>query len=179
MDFKDYFKDKKVTVMGLGLLGRGAGDALYLAECGAEVIVTDLKTTEELAPSVALLSTFSNVSFALGEHKLEDFENRDFILVAAGVPLDSIYLAYAKEHNVSLEMSGSLFARVSQIPIIGVTGTRGKSTVTAMIHHVLSETTREETLLGGNVRGVSNLQLMNQAPLHTENLLVPYSRAVG
>jgi len=161
MDFKDYFKNKKVTVMGLGLLGRGVGDALYLAECGAQVIVTDLKTAEELAQSVALLSTFSNTSFTLGEHKLEDFENRDFILVAAGVPLDSLYLAHAKEHNVQLEMSASLFARVSQIPIIGVTGTRGKSTVTAMIHHVLSETTGEEILLGGNVRGVSNLQLLN------------------
>ncbi len=162
MDFKDYFKDKNVTVMGLGLLGRGVGDALYLAECGAEVIVTDLKTAEELAPSVALLSTFSNVSFTLGEHRLVDFEKRDFILVAAGVPLDSIYIAHAKEKGVPLEMSGSLFARISQIPIIGVTGTRGKSTVTAMIHHVLREVTGEEILLGGNVRGVSNLQLLNK-----------------
>lgn len=161
MQYADYFKGKKVTVMGLGLLGRGVGDTLFLAEAGAEVIVTDLKTKEQLASSVVLLEKFSNVTFVLGEHKFEDFENRDFILVAAGVPADSPYLAHAKEKEVALEMSAAIFARVSQIPIIGVTGTRGKSTVTAMIHHVLSIVTGEPILLGGNVRGVSNLQLLN------------------
>ena len=159
-EFEDYFKDKKITVMGLGLLGRGVGDALFLAECGAEVLVTDLKSEEELAPSVAQLSEFPNVTFVLGEHRLEDFEDRDMILVAAGVPFDSPYLAHAKEHNVPLEMSAAIFARVSQIPVVGVTGTRGKSTVAHMIHHVLSVVTGEPILLGGNIRGVSNLQLL-------------------
>lgn len=146
--------------MGLGLLGRGVGDALFLAECGAEVLVTDLKSKEELASSVAQLSDFPNVTFVLGEHHLEDFEDKDMILVAAGVPFDSPYLAHAKEHNVSLEMSAAIFARVSQIPVVGVTGTRGKSTVAHMIHHVLSVVTGEPILLGGNIRGVSNLQLL-------------------
>ena len=80
MQYADYFKGKKVTVMGLGLLGRGVGDALFLAEMEAEVIVTDLKTEEELATSVAQLSSFSNMTFVLGEHRFADFENRDFIL---------------------------------------------------------------------------------------------------
>lgn len=160
MEYTDYFKNKKITVMGLGLLGRGVGDALFLAECGAEVLVTDLKSKEELALSVAQLSEFPNVTFVLGEHRLEDFEDKDMILVAAGVPFDSPYLAHAKEHNVPLEMSAAIFARVSQIPVVGVTGTRGKSTVAHMIHHVLSVVTGEPILLGGNIRGVSNLQLL-------------------
>lgn len=160
--YTDYFKDKKITVMGLGLLGRGLGDALFLAECGAKVLVTDLKTADELASSVEHLKQFSNVTFVLGEHRFEDFENCDMILVSGGVPLDSPYLAHARTQNVSLEMSASIFARVTQIPIIGVTGTRGKSTVTHMIHHVLSYVTGEPILLGGNVRGVSNLQLLKE-----------------
>lgn len=168
MEFKDYFKDKKVTVMGLGLLGRGVGDAAYIAEAGAaEVIVTDLKTDEDLRESVEKLKDFSNVKFVLGEHREEDFENRDFILVAAGVPMDSHYLNKAKEVGVPLKQSAALFAELSGVPIIGVTGTRGKSTVTHMIHHVLSEVTGEEILLGGNVRGLSNLQLLKQAEEHS------------
>jgi UDP-N-acetylmuramoylalanine--D-glutamate ligase len=161
-DFESYFTGKKVTVMGLGLLGRGVGDAAYLAEAGAEIIVTDLKSKEELAPSIAQLADFPNIQFVLGEHRFEDFENRDFILVAAGVPFDSPYLVHAKEQGIALEMSAAIFARVSQIPIIGVTGTRGKSTVTHMIHHVLSVITGEPVLLGGNIRGVSNLQLLKK-----------------
>lgn len=162
VEYTHYFKDKKITVMGLGLLGRGVGDTLFLSECGAEVLVTDLKSKEELSASVEVLEKFPNVSFVLGEHRFEDFENRDFILVAAGVPQDSPYVAHAKEHNVKLEMSAAIFARVSQIPIVGVTGTRGKSTVAHMIHHVLSVVTGEPILLGGNIRGVSNLQLLKE-----------------
>lgn len=162
-NYKEYFNGKRITVMGLGLLGRGVGDAAYIAEAeAAEVIVTDLKTEAELAESVEKLKDFPNVKFVLGEHREEDFENRDLVLVSAGVPMDSQYSRHAREAGVSLKQSAALFAELSNIPVIGITGTRGKSTVTAMIHHVLSVVTGEEILLGGNVRGVSNLQLLKK-----------------
>lgn len=157
---------QKVTVMGLGLLGRGVGDAAFLAECGAEVIVTDLKTEEQLASSLEKLKEYKDIKFTLGGHKMEDFADRDMILVAAGVPNDSPYLARAREAGARLRQSAVLFAELSGLPIIGVTGTRGKSTVTHLIHHVLSEATEGGTvLLGGNVRDVSNLQLLKKAVL--------------
>jgi len=159
MDASAHFCGKKITVMGLGLLGRGVGDARYLALCGAEVIVTDLKTREQLADSVAQLESFSNITFVLGEHRLEDFAGRDMILKAAGVPLDSVYIAEANKNNIPVRMSADLFAEISGIPIIGITGTRGKSTVTHMLHAILKEAGKK-VLLGGNVRGVSTLSLL-------------------
>lgn len=159
MDASAYFKGKKITVMGLGLLGRGVGDARYLAECGAELIVTDLKTKDVLADSVAQLESFKNVQFVLGEHRIEDFRDRDLILKAAGVPLDSPYIAEARKSDIPVRMSADLFAELSGIPIVGVTGTRGKSTVTHMIYAILKEAGRP-VLLGGNVRGVSTLALL-------------------
>lgn len=159
----DYFKDKKVTVMGLGLLGRGIGDAAFIAEAGAaEVLVTDVKTEEQLAESVAKLREYKNVQFVLGEHRNQDFVDRDLILVAAGVPMNSPYLKVANGAGVPLKQSAALFAELAGVPVIGVTGTRGKSTVTQMIHHVLRYATGEDILLGGNIRGVSNLQLLKQ-----------------
>src|SRR3989344_616768 len=110
MDASAHFRGKRITVMGLGLLGRGVGDARYLAECGADLIVTDLKTREQLVESVAQLEQFKNIQFVLGEHRLEDFRNRDLILKAAG----------------------------------------------------------KKVLLGGNIRGVSNLELLKEVtPEHT------------
>ncbi len=147
--------------MGLGLLGRGVGDSKYLAECGAEVIVTDLKSTKELEPSVAQLEQFSNITFVLGEHRLEDFRDRDFILKAAGVPLDSIYIAEAKKNNMPVRMSADLFAEISGIPIVGVTGTRGKSSVVHMAYEIL-KASGKKVLLGGNVRGVATLALLKE-----------------
>jgi UDP-N-acetylmuramoylalanine--D-glutamate ligase len=163
MQYKDYFKGKKITVMGLGLLGRGVGDVAFLAEAGAEVIVTDLKSKEELAESMEKLKAFPSIAYTLGGHKKEDFENRDFILVGAGVQMDSEYLEYARQGNMPLKQSAALFAELSGVPIIGVTGTRGKTTVTQMIHHTLSVATGEKILLGGNIRDVSNLQLLKEA----------------
>jgi len=151
--------------MGLGLLGRGVGDALYLAECGAILTITDLKTKEQLAESLDRLAQFPNIRYTLGEHKLEDFrpsaDGCDMVLKAAGVPQDSPYIAEARAHGIPIEMSGALFARLSGIPIIGVTGSRGKSTTTQLIYHTLKRATEGGTVhLGGNVRGVSNLQLL-------------------
>jgi UDP-N-acetylmuramoylalanine--D-glutamate ligase len=159
MDAASHFKGKKITLMGLGLLGRGVGDARFLAECGAELIVTDLKSSDALAASVAELDAFSNITFVLGEHRLEDFTNRDLILKAAGVPLDSIYIAEAEKNNIPVRMSADLFAEISGIPCIGVTGTRGKSTVAHMLYAILKQS-GTPVVLGGNVRGVSTLSLL-------------------
>lgn len=162
-EYTDYFKGKKITVMGLGLLGRGVGDTAFLAECGAELIVTDMKPKEALSESITQLAGYANITYVLGEHREEDFVGRDMILKAAGVPMDSKYIDVARNNGAEIVMSGALFAKLSGIPIIAVTGTRGKSTVTHMIHHVLSQATEGgEVLLGGNVRGVSNLQLLKK-----------------
>ena len=147
--------------MGLGLLGRGLGDVRYLAKSGADLIVTDLKTQEELVESVGKLKEFPNITFVFGEHRLEDFRDRDLILKAAGVPLNSIYTAEAKKNNIPVRMSADLFAEISGVPIIGITGTRGKSTVTYMVHAILKEAGKK-VFLGGNVRGVSTLALLEE-----------------
>ncbi len=167
MEAAEFFKGKKITLMGLGVLGRGVGDALFLAECGAELIVTDLKTKEQLVDSIAKLKAFPNITFHLGGHNMKDFEDRDLVIKAAGVPLDSVYIEHAIEHNVPVAMSTALMAELTQSAgalIVGVTGTRGKSTVTQMIFEILKlECQRNQTMsfhnvhLGGNVRGLSTL----------------------
>lgn len=158
---REYFKGKKITVMGLGLLGRGVGDAEYLAQAGAELTITDLKSSEELAVSLERLRAFPNIRYTLGEHKLEDFEGKNFILKSAGVPLDSPYIAHALAKGVPIKMSASWFMELSDVPVIGITGTRGKSTVTHMLHAILKEA-GQKVLLGGNVRGISTLALLNE-----------------
>ena len=100
MDILDYFKGKKITVMGLGVLGRGTGDTAFLAKYAADIIVTDLKTKDELKDSLKDLEAYPDIKYVLGEHRLEDFRDRDMILKAAGVPLDSTYVAEALKHNI-------------------------------------------------------------------------------
>ncbi len=162
MDYKNYFKNKKITVMGLGLLGRGVGDTAFLAKCGAKLTVTDLKTEEQLKESLYKLRKYKNIKFVLGEHRLEDFRNCDMVLKAAGVPLNSPYIKKARKNKIPVEMSSSLFMRLAGMPIIGITGTRGKSTVAYLINHIL-KLAGKRVLLGGNVLGVSTLSFLPKA----------------
>lgn len=162
--FADCFSGKKVTVMGLGLLGRGIGDTYFLARYGADLIVTDKKTPEELASSLEALKEYPSITYRLGEHVLADFENRDFIVKAAGVPYDSEYISHARAHHVPIYMSAALVSSIvkEKLPsarTIGVTGTRGKSTTTELIAHILKQSGRT-VHLGGNIRGVANLPLL-------------------
>jgi len=157
---KSYFAGKKITVLGLGLLGRGRGDVRFLAEHGAELIVTDLKNETELEPSLRELKGFSNITYRLGGHDLADFKDRDFVLRAAGVPLDSVFIAEARKNDIPVKMSASWFAELSQIPIVGVTGTRGKTTVVYLLETIM-KAAGMDVLLGGNVRGVSTLALVD------------------
>ncbi len=162
MDYSEYFKGKRVTVMRIGLLGRGIGDAAYLAEAGAEVLVVDAASQEVMQPAIDQLKHYPNIVWKFGPYDFADFKEADLVLVGAGVPFDESVLVDCIAAGVQLVQSAALFAELSGVPVIGVTGTRGKSTVTHMIHHVLSFITGEPVLLGGNVRGVSNLQLLNQ-----------------
>ncbi len=170
--YKDFFSGKKVTLMGLGLLGRGVGDAVFLAEQGADLIVTDLRDEKTLVPSLAKLKKYKNISYTLGSHKLEDFRNRDFIVKAAGVPLDSLYIAEAQKHKTPIEMDASLFAKLMPkgVVLVGVTGTRGKSTTTALIYEILNssfskgggESASRRIFKGGNLVPEATLPLLEK-----------------
>ena len=156
------FKGKRITVLGLGLLGRGVGDVEFLAKCGAIVLVTDQKTEVQLAASVDKLKQYKNVSFRLGGHDERDFVGRDLVIKGAKVPLDSPYIAAARKAGVPVVMSTALFAKYAMqggAIIVGITGTRGKSTVTHMIYHSLQQA-RKRVHLGGNVRGISTLAML-------------------
>lgn len=163
-NYKQQFKGKRITIMGLGLLGRGLGYTKFLAECGADLVVTDLKNEEQLASSLKQLSKFKGIKFVLGEHRLEDFKNRDMVIKAGGVPLDSIYIKEAKKNKIPIEMDVSLFIKSSpKIKVVGITGTRGKSMTTAIIYHILKDNIKNhEVYLGGNMRGVSTLPLLKK-----------------
>ncbi len=159
---EDFFKGKRVTLLGLGLLGRGVGDAEFIAKCGARLIITDKKSKEELSESVEKLAQYSNITFHLGGHQEVDFTGADMIVKAAGIPIDLPEIVAARAEGVPIYMSTAIFAKFARekgAEIVGITGTRGKSTVTHMIFHSLSRAGLRAHL-GGNVRGKSTLAML-------------------
>ncbi len=149
-----YWAGKRVTVMGLGVLGGGVGAARYLSGRGATVTVTDMRDAGALAESVAALADLP-ITFHLGSHEAADFtpDNADVVVRNPGVPMDSPYLRSAIDSGVPVEMEMSIFFRDCPAPILGVTGTKGKTTVSALIGSIFTAW-KPESLLAGNM-GIS------------------------
>ncbi|MFH0863648.1 MAG: UDP-N-acetylmuramoyl-L-alanine--D-glutamate ligase [Candidatus Gottesmanbacteria bacterium] len=156
------FKGKNVLIMGLGIQGGGVGVARFFAQKGAKVTVTDLKSEDELLPSISSLADFP-ITYILGKHRADDFKNADLIIRNPDVSFDSPYLKIARENEIPVEMDESLFLKLcpTRENVIGVTGTRGKTTVTLLIGAILQKA-GYHTLLGGNLRGIATLSLLDK-----------------
>lgn len=152
---KSWFKNKKITVMGLGTHGGALGNARWLAKQGAKITLTDLKSEKELFSQVKQLSNTKNIRLVLGKHEEKDFTNADMVLRNPAVPRNSKYLQIAKNANVPVEMDSSLFFKlVGRENIIGVTGSKGKTTTTQTIAKILD-------IKSVGTEGSSPLELIN------------------
>ncbi len=158
-------QDKVVTVMGLGAYkqGSGVGAAKWLLKHGAQIVVTDLKAEPALRESVELVMAWYEKLrtdhpqndiyapvFVLGQHREENFLNVELLVKNPDVPKESAYVKLANEHGVRVESDVSLFLHFYPYPVIAVTGTRGKSTTTALTGEML-KTVDPKTVVAGNI----------------------------
>ena len=157
------FSGKKVTVMGLGLHGGGLASARYLCAQGAEVTVTDLRSESELRGSLDQLGGLP-LRLVLGRHEERDFRYADVVVKNPAVARGSAYLAMAR----CIETEISLFLRNCTAQVVAVTGTKGKSTTAAAIHHILTHL-GARSHLGGNI-AVSPLAFL--PGLHAQHYVV-------
>lgn len=152
---ESFFKDKRVTVFGLGLNMGGVGTVKFLAEHGArEIVVTDIKSRSELGVSLEKLSKYKNVTYVLGQHRPEDFTRADMVIKNPVIPWTNEYVKLAEKNHVPVEMDSSIFFALCKAPIIGVTGTKGKTTTTALIAHILEQAKKRVVRVGIGQVGV-------------------------
>ena len=146
------FKNKKVLVMGLGLHGGGLGTVKWLYKQGAKVTVTDLKTEKELATSLKKLKYLGGIVYHLGGHYNSDFSTCDFVVKGPGVPVNSEYLKTSRKNKIPIITDINIFLAnlPRNVKIIGVTGTKGKSTIATLIAKILEQ--KYKTHLAGNIR---------------------------
>ena len=147
---------KRIVVMGLGRFGGGVGVARFLATHGADVLVTDLQPADRLGQSLAQLDGLP-IGYRLGCHVIHDFTDADLIVVNPAVDRrENRFLCEAMEAGVGLtsEMRLLISALPTGVGTIGVTGTAGKSTVSAMTGHILARGLGDgHVFVGGNLGG--------------------------
>lgn len=152
--FDDY-RGRRILVMGLGAFGGGLGAVKFLVDRGAVVTVTDLRSPETLADSLAALHESPPARLVLGRHDEDDFRNSDLIVVNPAVKRNNSYLDIARSAGVPITSEMNLFWKWNRAPVVAVTGSNGKSTTTAMTHAILERTLSNQpgrrAWLGGNI----------------------------
>jgi UDP-N-acetylmuramoylalanine--D-glutamate ligase len=143
------FAGRRALVMGLGSFGGGAGAARYLAGLGARVLVTDLRPPRRLAPTLAGLADLE-LELVLGEHRPEDFERADLVVVNPAVRPSDPLLDAARRAGARLTSEIELFLEALRARVVAITGTQGKSS-TAHATHALLKLAGRRAHLGGNI----------------------------
>ncbi len=146
------YRNLPVTVMGLGRFGGGLGAVKFLLDRGARVTVTDLRPEAQLAETLKEFDASQLVRLHCGGHVDADFAEAQLLVVNPAVKPNCPWLAKARERGISLTSEMNLFWQHNRGRVIGVTGSNGKSTTTALVAHLL-RTAGRVVHLGGNIGG--------------------------
>lgn len=142
------WKNKKILVVGLGKSGLSV--VRYLAGEGARVTVSDVKEEADLAPGTVQEMKSLGVTLETGGHTAGTFLRAERIIVSPGVPLNLALLAASKEKGIPVTGEMDLAVQIMDTPIVAVTGTNGKSTVTAFLGALL-QNAGHKVFVGGNL----------------------------
>lgn len=164
-------RNKRITVMGLGLNGGGEACVRFFLRHGAYVLVTDMKSAEQLKPALDSIAAdrsldLSRLTYRLGGHRTEDFSSADCVIKNPGVKIEgNPYLAAAR----AIETDISIFLHFSKSPVIAVTGSKGKSSTVSALHYGLNRA-GFTAFLGGNIT-VSPLTFLEKTTENTPVVL--------
>lgn len=143
----DPLSGKRLVILGLARQGRAL--ARFAAQAGARVVVSDLRSAQELADSMASLEG-AGVEFVLGHHPLALLDGADMLAVSGGVPLTAPIVQAALERGIRLTNDSLEFARRVRAPLVGITGSAGKTTTTALVG-AIGRAGGRATWVGGNI----------------------------
>ncbi|MEK7194993.1 MAG: UDP-N-acetylmuramoyl-L-alanine--D-glutamate ligase [Patescibacteria group bacterium] len=153
-------RNKKVLVFGFGILGGGLATTNWLIKHGAKVTVTDLKTKTDLAPTLKKIK--GKVLLKLGGHSKKDIEKSDLIVMNPDVSINNEYIKHAFKKGIPVENEATLFFKWVTCPIVGITGTRGKTTTTHWINHFLGA--KYHSAIAGNSTEYQFLKIVDRTP---------------
>jgi UDP-N-acetylmuramoylalanine--D-glutamate ligase len=140
-------KNKRVLVVGLARTG--VATALFCAHRGAVVTATESRTETEIGECAAKLR-HAGVTLELGGHQERTFLQQDLIIPSPGVPADFPSLLAARAIGIPVWSEIELAYRFLQGTLIGITGSNGKTTTTALVEHIL-KAAAFPTMLAGNI----------------------------
>ncbi len=145
MTSRDYFKGKRIAVIGLGPNGEMVEDVSFLIKAGALVGIYDLKSEARLKNHLVNLRNVGLANYVCGSIPEDDLLDMDLIVLSHEYPRESSFLKGAKEKKVPIEYPETLFfRRAPPVTVVGVMGECGKTTVISMLEPMLRAACKAE-----------------------------------
>jgi UDP-N-acetylmuramoylalanine--D-glutamate ligase len=139
-------KGKKITI--IGAIRSGLGAARLVKRYGGIPFVSDIGDSQKVLESVKVLEQH-DIEFEAGLHS-DRIYDCDMMIVSPGVPLDSPILLRAKDKNIKMIGEVEIAWQFCKGKVIGITGTNGKTTTTALVEHIFNKCGRK-TYAAGNI----------------------------
>jgi UDP-N-acetylmuramoylalanine--D-glutamate ligase len=147
------WKNKRVVMVGAAR--QGLALSRYLAMHGTSVVLNDRRPEEALADAREELADF-DIAWVTGAHPTTILEGADLVCLSGGVPLDLPLVQEASRRNIPLSNDSQIFLDQAPCPVIGVTGSSGKTTTTALVgeiaqQHYALKKPDNKVWVGGNI----------------------------
>jgi UDP-N-acetylmuramoylalanine--D-glutamate ligase len=143
----DELYGKHIIILGLARQGKAL--ARFAAEAGAHVTITDLRSAEILQPALADLSDLK-IEYVLGDHPMSLLEKADMVAISGGVPANAPFVQAARQRHIPITNDSQEFTKRAPTAVIGITGSAGKTTTTALTG-VMGQIAGRTTWVGGNI----------------------------
>ncbi|MCU0522562.1 MAG: UDP-N-acetylmuramoyl-L-alanine--D-glutamate ligase [Anaerolineae bacterium] len=155
------------AVVILGLARQGQALARFYAQQGVRVTVSDSRSAGALRAAMDELGDL-DINFVLGDHPLSLLEGCDLVCLSGGVPLDLPLAQEARRRGIRLSNDAQEFLVRCPAPVVGITGSAGKTTTTSLVGAMLAAS-GVRTWVGGNIGN----PLINELPeMHPEDRVV-------
>lgn len=143
----DRMTGKRLVILGLARQGKAL--ARFAAGCGVEVVVSDLRSADALTDAIADLSDL-NIELVLGSHPDSLLDGTDMLAISGSVPANAAFVNKARARGIVVTNDSAEFLARSPAPVIGITGSAGKSTTTSLVGE-MGKASGVPTWVGGNL----------------------------
>ena len=143
----DALTGKRIVILGLARQGEAL--ARFAASAGAEVVISDLRSTQSLQKSLENLKDLE-ITYVFGEHPMTLLDGTDVLALSGGVPSDIAIVTAARQRGIRVTNDALEFTTRSPAPVVAISGSAGKTTTTSLCGAMGRESGRQ-TWVGGNI----------------------------
>lgn len=140
MNYKDFFRNKRIAVIGLGPHGEMIADIKFLLRNKARVSLYDMRSDKKLKGFLPELKELGLERHVFGKVPADELLDAELIILSSELSKKSTFLKKASQAEIQIEFPDTLFFKLApSVTLVGIMGSYGKTTVAHLVYHILKK----------------------------------------